>query len=219
MKRKYDEIQEQIRELRASRLTTAAERVIQALQTRSDDDATAILQRLRAGTDVESILRLLEGGDLLLQLQVVPETRYRFTFPFRSELPVPLQSPDNPYLRATLYQAVYQPPGPCEPSQSSGHDQVHPQYLKPYSAATIVDPRLDLVKPSTWTQVSTNDDLMRTLLRDYFQYEYPFLVFFHKDLFLADMVSGKTRYCSSLLVNVVLAHACVSLVLWSQLLL
>lgn len=47
------------------------------------------------------------------------------------------------------------------------------------------------------------------LLKLYFQYEHQFLSFFHKDLFLDDMLSGSTTFCSELLVNAVLALACV----------
>jgi hypothetical protein len=42
------------------------------------------------------------------------------------------------------------------------------QYLRPYHAASVVDPRLDDIEPSKWTTVNTDDNLMRTLIRAYF---------------------------------------------------
>ena len=83
-------------------------------------------------------------------------------------------------------------------------------YDTPYHTVQMVDPRLDAVEPSKWTAVSSDDVLLRKLLETYFIYEYPPFPFFHKDYFLDDMATGRTRFCSSVLVNCVLAAACVS---------
>ncbi|KFA69723.1 hypothetical protein S40285_09672, partial [Stachybotrys chlorohalonatus IBT 40285] len=96
-----------------------------------------------------------------------------------------------------------------EQSSSSPHNnEFKSPYLKPYMAATIVDPRLDMIKPSQWTNVSKDDEFLRSILKLYFLYEYHFFSAFHKDLFLDDMLSGSTEFCSSLLVNAVLAISC-----------
>lgn len=42
-----------------------------------------------------------------------------------------------------------------------------------------------------------------------FMFEYPFHPFFQKDLFIDDMLNGRRRFCSPLLVNAVLAAAWV----------
>ncbi|CAI6338004.1 unnamed protein product [Periconia digitata] len=179
---------------------TRLKHFVRALQSRPEADAQAIFQRLREGGSFESILSHLTAGDVLLQLHVEPETRYRFVFPFRKEMPAHLQSPRNKYLHSPLYQASF--------DNSSAAIQDRPEYNKPYSSASIIDHRLDSVIPSKWTQVSKDDNLLRLLLKLYFQYEYVWFACFQKDLFLADMISGSEKYCSSLLVNVVLAQAC-----------
>jgi hypothetical protein len=208
LKRKYSQVEGQLYKLERSH--TNLERLIHALQSRSEVEATAIFQRLRDGADIETIVRHITTGDLLLQLQVTPETRYRYDFPFQTAMPVFLQLPDNPYLRSMLYEATFTSTPDDQVIDSPAAHRHRPEYFKPYSSATIVDPRLELIKPSAWTQVSTDDDLMRSLLKLYFQHEYPFFICFQKDLFLADMLTGSTRYCSPLLVNVILAQACVS---------
>lgn len=82
-------------------------------------------------------------------------------------------------------------------------------YVKPFHAAKVIDPLLTDAKPSHWTTVSDNDVLMRQILEDFFRCEYQFTAAFQKDLFLEDMASGRKDFCSSLLVNVTLAYACV----------
>ncbi|KAF2686289.1 hypothetical protein K458DRAFT_476818 [Lentithecium fluviatile CBS 122367] len=169
--------------------------------------------RIRSGADVESILRHIRAGILLLRLHVAPETRYRFEFPFRSEMPRALQTNGNPYLRSMMYEVGLSMPnaarsGSAPPSPSDRH-LFSPQYLKPYLAATLVEPRLDAVQPSQWTEVSKDNELMRALLRTYLLNEYQWLPCFQKDDFLDDMVSGSRQYCSPLLVNTVLAFACL----------
>ncbi|RGP63193.1 nitrate assimilation regulatory nira [Fusarium sporotrichioides] len=144
-------------------------------------------------------------GDVLLQLHLKPESKYRYSIPFGSDIPTYLQKSDNPYLQSMLYSTGSPSVGA---QQHDGHhinDRQIPQYFKPYHAATILDPKLDSVKPSIWTTVSNDDKLMRSLLHDYFLHEYEGLPFFHKDHFLDDMLSGAKNFCSSLLVNSVLA--------------
>ncbi|KAM5528913.1 C6 transcription factor [Fusarium oxysporum f. sp. phaseoli] len=67
---------------------------------------------------------------------------------------------------------------------------------------------MDEIIPSQWTTVNADDDLMRTLIRAYFLYEYDWFTFFHKDYFLDDMLAGPSTFCSPLLVNAILAVGC-----------
>jgi len=121
-------------------------------------------------------------------------------------MPASLHSSHNPYLDSLVYEGT----SLTSTSEQQALSPSSHQYLKPHHAAKIEDPRLDSVRPSIWTSVSTDDDLMRTLLRAYLLHEYDWLTVFHKDHFLDDMVAGYNRFCSSLLVNAVLALGCVS---------
>lgn len=198
--------------------TTKYAELVQLLQTRPLHEAQDILARLRAGVSVESILSHIETGDLLVQLAVTPEARLRYEFPYIVDMPSNL-IPNNPYLESMLYEAASLLPQ-AQAGTARGRDVSHllqtfgtadyqSPYLKPAHAAEIVEPRLSSVKPSTWTTVSSDDALMRQLLATFFRTEYMFNAPFQKDLFLEDMASGCKTFCSSLLVNAVLAYSCV----------
>jgi hypothetical protein len=175
-------------------------------------------------------LRHVNYGDVLVQMALVPEARYRYEFPYLPDMPPFLRQLDNPYLDSEVYEYTLR--GLRESSQQS--DQPQPQslllaesgtdsvsvygagqrdpYLKPYLSATVIHPWLDSVKPSKWTTVSDDDCLMRKLLHDYFLFEYDWFTFFHKDYFLEDMAAENHRFCSPILVNALLCIGCVSLV-------
>ncbi|KAF2634761.1 nitrate assimilation regulatory protein nirA [Massarina eburnea CBS 473.64] len=209
IKRKYGELETYVEERKTTQ--SAMEQLFHAMQTRPEAEAAAIFARIRSAANPETILRQVSTGDLLLQLHVTPETRYRFEFPLRIDMPDALRSPANPYLQSRMYEAAFSPLGRKQPSPAFLAGNPPPsQYVKPYFTATIVDPRLDAVKPSQWSEVSKDDHLMRQLLRSYFSHEHQLMGCLHKDDFLDDMMSGSTQYCTPLLVNAVLALACHS---------
>jgi hypothetical protein len=82
--------------------------------------------------------------------------------------------------------------------------------LQQYEGCEVVEPLIQEVRPSQWTTVAVEDGVMRTLLAIFFLLEYRRFSIFHKDYFLQDMASGNQDHCSPLLVNTVLACACVS---------
>ncbi|KAF6525640.1 hypothetical protein HZS61_011435 [Fusarium oxysporum f. sp. conglutinans] len=207
-KQKYEQLRQESLDCRHSR--DALQQLLRNIQHRSMTEAVAITQQLRDGLDVETVLCHIETGDVLLQLHLKPETKYRFSIPFGSDIPIYLQRSDNPYLQSMLYSTESSTLGARQHDGSHINERETPQYFKPYHAATVLDPRLDSIKPSTWTTVSNDDKLMKSLLHDYFLHEYEWLPFFHKDHFLDDMLSGAKNFCSSLLVNSVLAVSCVN---------
>ncbi|KAH7179017.1 uncharacterized protein B0J16DRAFT_346190 [Fusarium flagelliforme] len=52
---------------------------------------------------------------------------------------------------------------------------------------------------------------MRQLLGFFFRSEYSYHCLFQKDLFLEDLIAQKADFCSSLLVDAVLAYACFAI--------
>lgn len=183
------------------------------LSSRSQREATDILNRLRSGGDVESLVRYIKSGDILLQLFAEPETRYRYHLGDCLRILSFLKTPNNPYLNSLVYKSNF---GPTFSITQYGSDPMAStterlrMYDTPFHTVQLVDPKLNAVEPSKWTAVISDDVLLRKLLEIYFIYEYPSFPFFHKDYFLDDMAIGRTRFCSSLLVNSVLASACVS---------
>lgn len=212
LKRKHDESQHE---------NVVYRELYRLLVTVSEAEALDILQRLRSGSDVETTVRRVQEGDLLLQLALRPESRFRYQFPYIPFMPAPLQTSDNPYLESFLYEGAAQGlaaqhPQQLQPSSasaSSSSPAVEPAregsyshtYLKPYHAAELVDGRLASAKASDWTSVTTDDNLFRQLLRAYLVHEYCVAPAFQKDYFLYDLARGKGHLCSPLLVNSVMA--------------
>lgn len=67
---------------------------------------------------------------------------------------------------------------------------------------------------ASWTRVTSNNDVIHHLITMYFNWHYPYFTTLSKDLFFRDFGRGKnpnpkgTTYCSSLLVNAMLALGC-----------
>ena len=212
MKRRFGELQTQI---------TPYEQLYDLLKTSSEKESGEIVRRIRNGASVEAILRHVHDGDLLLQLSLMPESRRRYDLLFARNIPESLIRISNPYLNSLIYEWVAGGTGALQtdgnmtkrPSTRSivEYSDFQDPYLKPYHAAEMVEHRLEGVQPSYWTSISTDDSLMRELLLLYFQNEHQWFFILHRELFLDDMSSKRFRFCSSLLVNAILAYACVRL--------
>lgn len=62
---------------------------------------------------------------------------------------------------------------------------------------------------SHWTNVTDDEHLISHLMTMYFTWHYPFFVTLSRDLFYRDYIQGiSSQYCSSLLVNAMLALGC-----------
>ncbi|KAF5538341.1 nitrate assimilation regulatory nirA [Fusarium mexicanum] len=184
--------------------------VYRAIQTRPRTDALEIVRRIQAGVDAETLMRQLSSADLLLQVQLEPETRSRYQFIYSPLMPTYLQTDDNPFMKSLIHEWSTRDDivSIASPDFTETDLGCRAQYLRPHHAATIVDSRLDEIVPSKWTTVDVKNDTMRELIRAYFLQEYDWFTFFHKDYFLDDMVNGPNTFCSSLLVNAVLAVGC-----------
>lgn len=164
------------------------------------------------GVNVEDVLRHVRDGSLLVQLSVEPETRLRYTFPYMDSMPAFLLVPGNQYLNTPLYEATFRPPGsPSDtlPLSETRASRCMDPYLKPFHAAEVIEPILDRVYAREWTNIISDDGLFRRLIMIYLAHQHATFFWFHKDLFLEDLAARRTQFCSSLLVNAVLAAACV----------
>jgi hypothetical protein len=215
LKRKYDEARDE---------TNCYRELYQYLHNSAESQALEILRCIRLDTNPAAVLRQVQGGDLLRPpTSPVNETRLRYEFPYRSAMPLIIQRSNNAYLTSILYEAVNM--------DQQDRDQVldqmklaqekqeavdmagrfSPAHLTPYHAAKHVDPLLSGVQAASWTSVISDDALFATLISAYLVHEYPTFPAFQKDIFLRAMVEGDGRFCSPLLVNIVLAAGCVRL--------
>jgi len=139
-------------------------------------------------------------------------------------MPAHLHGAWNPYLGSLIYE--FTSTAACRPASSSATSPLAPPegirpglsptavdaytpYLKPYHAAEVVNHQLYSVEPSRWTAVCSDNILMRKLLQAYFLQEHDWHAFVQKDYFLQDMARMRNDFCSPLLVNALLAAACV----------
>jgi hypothetical protein len=205
---------------------SSLQQVYDLLRTRPEGEALSIFHRIRDGDSHDSILQYVHHGDLLMQLSSTTGTSSRTdgapnkakASSFSRSTP---QSPhvDRAAASGTSRAASTQSHTSQVPQASSSistprrHSELTPsldQYFDQYKGCEVVEPLLDEVQPSQWTTVMANDEVMRSLLSQFFQVEYRWGSIFHKDYFLQDMASGDEAHCSSLLVNAVLACALVS---------
>lgn len=82
-----------------------------------------------------------------------------------------------------------------------------PSRLSHLSRLILTDdePSLESFPPSAWTRATNNDSLVQHLISLYFCWEYPIFASLSKEHFLLDFHTGNPRFCSSLLVNAILA--------------
>lgn len=207
--------------------STHYEELFNIIKTRPDPDVTAIVARIRQGARVEDVVRFVKEGDILIELSVAPDTKYTYTFPFSHRMPsLLLANAAIPYMNSLIARGAldHRDSNSSFPPPSLAHDpntvgqldidlDTWNMYQTPYHSVELVDPRVGSVKASRWTTVTVDDALVQKLIQIYFLFDFPYYTFLHKDHFLQDMVEGRERYCSSLLVNVILAQACVSHIL------
>jgi hypothetical protein len=197
-KRRYQQLKEK---------RTAQEELFDILQNLPERDAADIFHRIRAGANAEAVVKHIQEESLIMELSHVPQASSRFHFPYVDKIPAGLQ--DSTYFQSLVYEAT----------EASDYDrsasETHPalqksNYARALFTARMVDNLLEDAQPSHWTSVSSNDRLLRKILEGYFINQYPRHFFFNRAYFLEDLVSRRTEFCSHLLVNALLAKACVS---------
>jgi hypothetical protein len=200
--------------------SAAHEEVFELLKILSQDASQDVLRSIRSGMDAPTILKRFKTGNALLQLAVSPETRFRYTFPYKTDMGNAALA-SNPYLDSIVYEAsgLFPPDQAFQNGESSESgksvmasvsDKYRSLYLKPFHAAEVIEPQLTSADISAWTTVCSDNTLMRDVLSKFLRCEYQYIAAFQKDLFLEDLALQRDEFCSSLLVNAVLGYACVS---------
>ncbi|EPS45442.1 hypothetical protein H072_587 [Dactylellina haptotyla CBS 200.50] len=98
-------------------------------------------------------------------------------------------------------------------SEVSASRIIHRNPSSAMDIGNIVQISIPYVPSQPWTSVSTNDEFVSHLIQLYFTWEAPVYEIVEKDLFLADMRTcdiENSTYCSPLLVNAMLAAACLN---------
>ncbi|KAF7191545.1 Notoamide biosynthesis transcriptional activator notL' [Pseudocercospora fuligena] len=93
------------------------------------------------------------------------------------------------------------------PGIQSSHKNAIPEGRAPQP---LCDERLQNLRIQQWTGVNILDHIAAQMISWYLRNDHPIFGFFCADLFVRDLVSCRERYCSKLLVHVVLLTACSS---------
>jgi hypothetical protein len=177
------------------------------LQNLPEKDAADVFRRIRAGANAEAVVKHIQEGSLVMEHSNVPQVSSRFHFPFMDKIPTSLR--ESTYFQSLVYEAIEAAEYDKNTSQARPTLQKS-NYARPLLTARVFDSLLEDAQPSNWTSVSSNDQLLQNVLESYFIHQYPRQFFFFKDYFLEDMLTRRTEFCSPLLVNALLAKACVS---------
>ncbi|KAI9167331.1 Galactosyl transferase [Paramyrothecium foliicola] len=106
---------------------SATNKIYRILQLRPEVEAVEILRRIRAGATPDSVLRLVENGDMLINLALIPDTRLRYEFPFITSMPAHLCVSGNDYLQSPLYELTSTGTGAAK---NSGNHGVKPALVR-----------------------------------------------------------------------------------------
>nr|CAD79658.1 related to nitrate assimilation regulatory protein nirA [Neurospora crassa] len=204
-----DTLRNEIEQLRREQRNN--EHVINAL--RRTDKWDGVLQRLRNGQSIDMISSWLEGtlpsggGTLPSIDRLVGSAPGAFNF-----------SGDP----AGSYGGAIPGLAPISRFPGQGLPGQHPT-TGPHQLAEFQPSQYQLVQghpvlatealhsrapPTTWTTITSDDGLVQHLLALYFCWEYPTFASLSKEHFLKDFMDGRPRFCSSLLVNALLALGC-----------
>ncbi len=169
-----------IEQLRAYRRMSESILGLLALGQQSD----FILQRLREGQRVEDI-----SNDLDMQVAVGEASPSDSAF-----WPPSLESSRK---------------GSWSTAVSSSSEEWLPQLTKGLKRSLHAGSVLTAdANDRNWTSVTANPEIIEHLLLLYFCWEYPTFASLSKKHFLDDFRSGRTNYCSSLLVNAIMCLGC-----------
>ncbi|PFH61554.1 hypothetical protein XA68_16977 [Ophiocordyceps unilateralis] len=165
---------------------------------KNEDDASVILSTLRGGMDSKerpsdhaTAMAIMDSSFQAIELESQNPNAYLFLPPLHAET---LQGAS--YRRLITSGATL---GAASPQRS--------EYGVAGSTITC-DDRLHFLNIRHWTPVPIPNGVAARAISLYLETDHPLLGNFDPDLFLADLTSAKTDYCSSVLVNALLYWAC-----------
>ncbi|CAO2647272.1 Nn.00g081940.m01.CDS01 [Neocucurbitaria sp. VM-36] len=226
MKRKNEEMQGELSNLR---------QLYDFLRLRPEQEAMEIMRRIRANPPntspsqrIQELADFVRHGDLLIQHQSTATPSTFSNVPGQSvtlpPLRLALESPSNLDSHNLPFPGILSmgSDGPtsqrrrCTPDvdvsarQSSLPAPTSLEAILHPSPAIMTHPTTEpqLASAKNWTTVTSDINILADLLSAWTVREYSYYHYLDREAFLDDMASGRTDYCSSLLVNALLASAC-----------
>ncbi|KAF2149167.1 hypothetical protein K461DRAFT_42174 [Myriangium duriaei CBS 260.36] len=219
LKRKYNVLEDENANLRT---------LVDFLAHRPISEANTILQRLRSGEEVASIISYVQNGDIAEQTHLggvhtilgalwsvhgpsggwlnaqlghlfPPLTTDSTTKPRDKRMMIDHLVSTAPTVSSTTPDPAFLRNGRALfPVKVTSLRAIHP----------LVDRRLHRIDASTWTAVPVDSIVVINLIQIYLSWHHTYYRFFDERLFLDDLASGGYNFCSPLLVNAICAFAC-----------
>ena len=176
--------------------------MIQAIISYDEADAFELVRRIRSSDRLEDVAESVVARDMGITADDAAPTSEEDTTPadqFESELVGKtselMLGGSRKFIGGTS-NLIFLPPGSELYEFDSAPDSLISPQGQEYSVAT-------------WTRVTDDERLINHLMTMYFTWHYPFFTILSKDLFYRDYIRGiSSQYCSSLLVNIMLALGC-----------
>lgn len=182
-------------------------------------DVAPLLRRLKAEPDAPAVLATLRDA----QGSAKAVDRRRSATAIAPEAGPAVESEDE---LAAQYPTVYPPLAKSDPGlldtkpyqdmistaggKKASSQKGGPSGLPQEDSSNLCDPRLHDLDIAQWTSVDITSDLAAKCISLYLKMDHPLLGHFDPNLFISDLVSGETRFCSALLVNSLLYWGSVS---------
>jgi hypothetical protein len=162
------------------------ETIMESIRNGSEDDAEAILQFLRDKKEQQ------ENSEVLDQI-------------------VQMLNAEGPALSSTLPPRCEMDMSDFKPSQvkssQSRHYGLTSNFILQESEGDLPS-SVSADAAREWTTVTSDSELIEHLLEVYFTWSHPFYLLFSQELFYHGMRFHRNRYCTTLLMNAVLAVGC-----------
>lgn len=184
---------------------------IEAIRHAPDDEALAIVHRLRSSEDLAAVLSSYQGRPGSSS-QLSEHASVRAVMP-STETGIEFELVTHP---PTAY-SVLVPQSPSSIASSSlvgGYTENTPPSGTRMSLSgphMYCDYRLELLSVSYWTRIPIDNGLAARLISHFLRTDHPVLGFFDADLFVHDLVEQGLSFCSSFLFHSVMSVACVCL--------
>lgn len=161
--------------------TSQYEELMRTLATGTQTECNDVIRRIRAGEDVSAIMEAATTGNLSTQRLVQR----------------------NPGESQEGLETDFS-------SQESTFGMVKGAPMRRTHASLGAQEGFEESKESgqPWTTVTKSREIVEYLLAMYFTWQHSFFQSFPEKLFRADMEAGRTKYCSSMLVNAICASGC-----------
>lgn len=178
--------------------------LIQALLNYEEEDAFELVRQIRSCDSLEEVAQSIMGEGKVstaAEGDTIPNDEGSVqTDQFESELAGKMSelmlNGSRKFIGGTS-NLIFLPPG-SELNEFNPADGIHNDFDQTNDRSI-----------TRWTRVTDDEQLISHLMTMYFTWHYPFFTTLSKDLFYRDYVRGvSSQYCSSLLVNAMLALGC-----------